>query len=73
MQLTTISGKSPLAGAIRYALTRMDRLRPYLDNGILELDNNAAERGMRAIALGRKTTFSSAPRQAARPQPSPIP
>ncbi|MCX7645877.1 MAG: IS66 family transposase, partial [Rhodobacteraceae bacterium] len=54
MQLTTISGKSPLASAIRYALTRMDRLRPYLDHGILELDNNAAERGMRAIALGRK-------------------
>ncbi len=54
MQLTTISGKSPLAVAIRYALTRMERLRPYLDNGILELDNNAAERGMRAIALGRK-------------------
>ena len=54
MQLTTISGKSPLAGAIRYALTRMERLRPYLDHGILELDNNAAERGMRAVALGRK-------------------
>ena len=54
MQLTTISGKSPLAGAIRYALTRMERLRPYLDHGILELDNNAAERGMRAIAIGRK-------------------
>lgn len=32
----------------------MERLRPYLDNGILELDNNAAERGMRAIALSRK-------------------
>lgn len=32
----------------------MERLRPYLDNGILELDNNAAERGMRAIAIGRK-------------------
>ena len=54
MQLTTISGKSPLAAAIRYALTRMERLRPYLDHGILELDNNAAERSMRAIALGRK-------------------
>jgi hypothetical protein len=54
MQLTTISGKSPLAAAIRYALARMERLRPYLDNGNLELDNNAAERGMRAIALGRK-------------------
>lgn len=54
MQLTTVSGKSPLAAVIRYALTRMERLRPYLDHGILELDNNVAERGMRAIALGRK-------------------
>ena len=54
MQLPTVSGKSPLAGAIRYSLTRMEPLRPYLDNGILEIDNNAAERGMRAVALGRK-------------------
>lgn len=53
-QLTTISGKSPLASAMRYALTRMPRLRPYLDHGALEIDNNAAERAMRAIALGRK-------------------
>ena len=53
-QLTTISGKSPLAAAIRYALTRMAPLRPYLEHGILEIDNNAAERAMRAIALGRK-------------------
>ncbi|MFC3571697.1 IS66 family transposase, partial [Paracoccus simplex] len=59
MQLTTISGKSPLAAAIRYALTRMERLRPYLDNGILELDNNAAERGMRAIASGESLCPSS--------------
>ncbi|XDA97958.1 IS66 family transposase [Sulfitobacter sp. LCG007] len=57
LQLTTISGKSPLAAAIRYALTHMKRLRPYLGHGILELDNNAAERGMRAIALGRKNYF----------------
>ena len=53
-QLPKISGKSPLAGAIRYALTRMKRLRPYLENGFLELDNNTAERSMRPIALGRK-------------------
>jgi len=32
-------------------------LSPYLDNGILELDNNAAERGKRAIALGRKNNI----------------
>jgi transposase len=53
-QLLRISGKSPLSGAIRYALTRMKRLRPYLNHGFLELDNNTAERSMRAIALGRK-------------------
>jgi hypothetical protein len=73
VQLTTISGKSPLAAAIRYALTRMERLHPYLDNGLLELDNNATERSMRAIALGRKNTPSSVPKLAARPPPSPTP
>jgi len=53
-QLPRISGKSTLAGAIRYALTRLKRLRPYLDHGILEIDNNTSERAMRSIALGRK-------------------
>ncbi len=53
-QLAKISAKTPLAGAIRYALTRMKRLRPYLENGFLELDNNTAERSMRPIALGKK-------------------
>jgi len=53
-QLTRISGKSPLAGAILYALTHMKKLRPWLDHGFLELDNNTAERSMRSIALGRK-------------------
>ncbi len=31
-----------MAAAIRYALTRMSRLRPYLNHGILEIDNNTA-------------------------------
>ncbi|TFL15996.1 IS66 family transposase [Jannaschia formosa] len=53
-QLPRISGKSPLAMAIRYGLTRMKRLRPYLAHGFLELDNNAAERAMRSVAVGRK-------------------
>ena len=53
-QLTQISGKSTLAGAIRYGLTRLKRLRPYLQDGRLSIDNNAAERGMRSIAIGRK-------------------
>jgi len=53
-QLPKISGKSELAKAIRYALARMRKLRPYLEHGCLEADNNAAERAMKPIALGRK-------------------
>jgi transposase len=53
-QLPKISGKSELAKAIRYALARMKKLRPYLDHGCLEVDNNSAERAMKPIALGRK-------------------
>ena len=46
--------RATLAAAIRYALTRLARLQPYLNNGILEIDNNTAERAMRSVALGRK-------------------
>jgi hypothetical protein len=53
-QLTKISGKSELAKAIRYALTRMKKLRPYLDQRVLEADNNCAQRAMKPIAIGRK-------------------
>ena len=53
-QLPRISAKTPLAVAIRHALTRMRRLRPYIEHGFLEIDNNPAERAMRPIALGRK-------------------
>ena len=52
--LRRVSGKSDLAGAIRYALTRWAQLTRYRDDGRLEIDNNAAERAIRAIALGRK-------------------
>jgi len=53
-QLPRISGKTPLAGAIRYAHARLPKARPYLDDGRLEIDNNAVERAMRPVALGRK-------------------
>ena len=53
-QLTKISGKSPLAQAIRYALGRMPKARSYLENGHLELDNNTAERAVKPVAIGRK-------------------
>lgn len=53
-QLPKISGKSPLAQAIRYALSRMPKARPYLENGHLELDNNTDERAVKPVAIGRK-------------------
>jgi hypothetical protein len=49
-----VSGKSPLASAIGYALGRWAQLTRYRDDGRLEIDDNAAERAIRAIALGRK-------------------
>ena len=53
-QLPRISGKSELAKAIRYALSRFKKLRPYLNHGCLEVDNNTAERAMKPVAIGRK-------------------
>ncbi|MGH1352080.1 MAG: IS66 family transposase [Methyloligellaceae bacterium] len=52
--LSRVSGKSPLAQAIRYALSRWEALTRYTDHGHLEIDNNAAERALRCVALGRK-------------------
>ena len=49
-----LSAKTELAGAMRYALARWPALRRYLDDGRLEIDNNAAERALRGVALGRK-------------------
>src|SRR5215469_2284542 len=40
--------------AIRYALTLWVALTRYCDDGRLEIDNNAAERALRAVTLGRK-------------------
>ena len=52
--LPRISTKSELAGAIRYALKHWQQLTRYRDDGRLEIDNNAAERAIRPLALGRK-------------------
>ncbi len=53
-QLARVSKKSELAVAIRYALSRWVALTRYRDDGRIEIDNNAAERALRAVALGRK-------------------
>jgi transposase len=40
--------------AIHYALGRRTQLLRYANDGRLEIDNNAAERALRAVAIGRK-------------------
>jgi transposase len=52
--LGKLSRKSDTAIAVRYALGRWEALMRYCNNGRLEIDNNAAERSLRAVALGRK-------------------
>lgn len=53
-QLSTLSRKSVTADAIGYAMNQRQALIRYLDDGIIEIDNNAAERALRTVALGRK-------------------
>ena len=52
--LARVSKKSELAKAISYILSRWTALTRYRDDGRIEIDNNAAERALRAVALGRK-------------------
>jgi transposase len=49
-----VSAKSEIAAAIGYSLTRWKALTRYVDDGRIEIDNNAAERALRGVILGRK-------------------
>jgi len=49
-----LSGKSELAAAFRYALNRWRSLCRCFGDGRLALDNNAAGRAIRGVAIGRK-------------------
>jgi hypothetical protein len=50
----SLSVKSPLASAIQYTLTRWTALTRYVEDGRIEIDNNAAERAIRALVFGRR-------------------
>jgi transposase len=52
--LARLSQKSALANAIGYALKRWPALTRYVGDGRIEIDNNAAERALRTVAIGRK-------------------
>jgi transposase len=58
-QRAKLSGQSETAKAIAYCLTRWVALTRFLDDGRLCMSNNAAEREIRPIAMGRKNwTFA---------------
>lgn len=52
--LTKLSRKSDTTAAVKYTLGLWEALVRYVDDGRLEIDNNAAERALRVVALGRK-------------------
>lgn len=52
--LTQVSAKSPMAMAVGYALSNWTALTRFVDDGSIEAHNNAAERALRGVAIGRK-------------------
>lgn len=51
--LGRVSAKSEIAQAIGYSLVRWTALTRYVEDGRIEIDNSAAERALRGVALGR--------------------
>jgi len=57
--LAQVSNKSSLAAAIRYTTSRWPSMTRYVQDGRLDMTNNAAERAIRPVAIGRNNwTFA---------------
>jgi transcription initiation factor TFIIIB Brf1 subunit/transcription initiation factor TFIIB len=52
--LSKLAQKGSTALAIKYALNNEVALKRFLEDGKIEIDNNAAERALRVVAVGRK-------------------
>jgi transposase len=52
--LRQVSAKSPMALAIGYAVSNWSALVRFVGDGRIEAENNAAERALRSVAIGRK-------------------
>jgi transposase len=52
--LDKLSRKSDTSAAIMYALNLWPALVRYCDDGAIEIDNSAAERALRGVAIGRR-------------------
>lgn len=53
-QIKLVLPRSPMAAAINYTLNQWEALCRYCQAGYLDIDNNAAERAMKRVAIGRK-------------------
>ena len=53
-QLPLVLPRSPMAQAMQYTLNQWDALNRYIEQGYLNIDNNAAERALKRVAIGRK-------------------
>ena len=58
--------KDPIGGAVNYALSNWIALNRYTEQGYLSIDNNAAERALRNIVLGRKSWLVAGSRRGGR-------
>jgi transposase len=56
-QLARVSGRSPIAEAMRYGVSHWEGLCRFLDDGRIEIDTNTVERSIRPIALNRKNAL----------------
>lgn len=64
MQLAKLP-KAPVQEAVNYALSQWPKMLRYLDDGRFHIDNNAMEREIRPIAIGRKNYLFAGSHQAA--------
>ncbi len=53
-EMPIVLPRSPMGEAITYALNQWDALCRYAEQGYLNIDNNAAERALKRVAIGRK-------------------
>jgi hypothetical protein len=49
-----VSPKTTLGKAIQYSLNQWEKLRQYIEDGHLSIDNNRAERAIKPFVIGRK-------------------
>lgn len=58
--------KSPIGQAVAYTRSNWCALKRYVQDGRLSIDNNAAERALRAVVIGRKNWLFTGSRRGGR-------